>query len=204
MAGAAPWILTAAAALALGSLPFGLWWGRLLAGIDIRERGSRNTGATNVGRVLGAGHGIAVFLLDACKGSAAVLAARAWTGREEAAVLGGFLAVIGHVASPWLGFRGGKGVATGVGAWALLAPWPTAIASALWGIALVSSRRVSAASLAAASALPLLVWLDPEPMGRTLRVLAAAATALLVWIRHRGNLRRLLARAEPPLWGGRS
>jgi glycerol-3-phosphate acyltransferase PlsY len=204
MSGTLSWVLAAGVALLLGSLPVGYWWGRLFAGIDVRERGSRNTGATNVGRVLGVRHGIAVFLLDALKGSAAVLAGRVGTGREETALLCGLLAVIGHVASPWLGFKGGKGVATGVGAWGLLAPGPTAAAFALWGLVLALSRRMSAASLAAASMLPVLTWLDPHPAGHHLRVAAAAATALLVWIRHRANFRRLVAGTEPPLWGARS
>lgn len=202
MPGAISWLLAASVAFTLGSLPFGFWWGRLVAGVDVRERGSRNIGATNVGRVLGVRHGIAVFLLDAGKGSAAVLVGRAWVGGEAAAVLAGLLSVAGHVASPWLGFRGGKGVATGVGAWALLTPWPTVVALALWGIVLAASRRVSAASLAAATALPLLTWIDPQPEGRTLHAAASAATALLVWIRHRANVRRLLAGTEPPLGGG--
>ncbi len=129
-----------------GPFPSGLLWGRALRGIDVREHGSGNLGATNVYRVLGPFHGVAVLVLDVIKGGAAVLLARRLAGTESAAVAAGLSAVLGHMFSPWVRFRGGKGVATGLGIWLFLAPAASLAALAVWGVLLAVTRRVSAAS----------------------------------------------------------
>jgi acyl phosphate:glycerol-3-phosphate acyltransferase len=194
------WGISCAAGFLLGSIPVGLWWGRIFRGIDVRCHGSGNLGATNVYRVLGPAHGIAVFLLDVAKGGGAVLVAHRVAGQESIDVLAGLLAVLGHMFTPWAGFRGGKGVATGLGIWLLLAPVPSLIALAVWGGCIALTRRVSAASLGASAALVPLVFQFGGGRGTLLPSLAAV-TAVLVWIRHRANIRRLLGGQEPPLWG---
>ena len=195
LAGAAALVL----GFLLGSIPFGLLWGRALRGIDVREHGSRNLGATNVFRVLGPAHGIAVLLLDVGKGMLAVWAAGRLGGGQPVAALAGLAAVLGHLYSPWVGFRGGKGVATGLGVWLVLAPAATGIALAAFALVLAAARRVSAGSLAASLALVLALLARGGP---ALLVAAAAGTAALVWFRHRGNIARLARGAEPPRWGG--
>jgi acyl phosphate:glycerol-3-phosphate acyltransferase len=195
------WTVALASGFALGSLPFGLWWGRLFRGIDVREHGSRNLGATNVFRVLGPAHGIAVLLLDIGKGAAAVLLAQRIEASLTLAVSAGLFAVLGHLFSPWVRFRGGKGVATGLGVWLTIAPAASALALGLWGVTLAVGRRVSAASLVAALGLVPAVYLTGPADGRWLRTAVAALLSVMVWIRHRGNIHRLLRREEPPLWG---
>lgn len=195
--------IACAVAFALGSFPFGLWWGRLFGGIDVREHGSKNLGAANVFRLLGPAHGVSVLLLDAAKGAAAVLAARTLGGSETVAILAGLFAVLGHILSPWVAFRGGKGVAAGLGVWLMLAPLPTGLALAAFALVLALSRRVSIGSLAASSALVPLVYLLSADEALLLRTGLAVITAGLVWLRHRGNLVRLFAGKEPPLWGNK-
>lgn len=204
MQGAPGWAAACAAGFLLGSIPFGLLWGEWVRGIDVRQHGSGNLGATNVYRVLGPIHGIIVLLLDILKGGAAVLLTRAWTGSETAAVASGLLAVLGHILSPWVGFRGGKGVATGLGIWLVLAPAASGLALAAFALLLGLTRRVSAASLTASAALVPIVLLLPGRAGSPgLLSALSLATALLVWLKHRGNIARLLHGTEPPLWGRR-
>jgi len=197
------WMGAVACGFLLGSIPVGLWWGRLVRGIDVREEGSRNLGATNVFRVLGPIHGIAVLLFDIAKGIGAVLLARAIAGDERAALLAGLAAVLGHLFSPWVRFRGGKGVATGLGIWIVLVPQATAVAVGVFMLVLLLGRRVSAASLIATLVLLPAAYCFAGADLLVAEVSLAFATALLVWIRHRGNLGRLLRGEEQPLWGGR-
>jgi len=173
----------------LGSLPCGFWLARA-KGVDIRKKGSGNIGATNVGRILGKEWGYLVFALDAVKGWLAVwVAAEFLQTGDTGAVLTGMAAVAGHVFSPWLDFKGGKGVATSAGVLLGLAPAVLAITAAVWGISFAAKRIVSVSSLLAATAFPFLVmWLEP---GRHALLLAAFALAGLVWFRHRDNLQRL-------------
>jgi glycerol-3-phosphate acyltransferase PlsY len=194
-------LLAFAVAFLLGSFPFGLWWGRLFGGIDIREHGSKNLGAANVFRTLGPRHGIAVLLLDAAKGAAAVFAARASSGSEVVAIFAMLFAILGHILSPWAAFRGGKGVAAGLGSWLVLAPAATGLALAVFAVVLALSRRVSVGSLLAALALIPLVYFLSDQEALHLRSGLAILTAGLVWLRHRGNLVRLAHGMEPPLWG---
>ncbi len=206
-------LLALIAGYLLGSLPFGYLAGRWLRGIDLREHGSGSTGATNVLRVVGKGPALAVFLLDVGKGVAAVVLARLllepWGSRSAGGLVdrqrrgGGRLAALaGHIWPVWLGWRGGKAVATGLGMLIGLA-WPVGLACFGIFLAVLSfSRIVSLASVVAALSLPLLMlgWFADHGMGLRLPylVLAVVTTVLVVW-RHRSNLQRLLAGTEPRL-----
>ncbi len=177
----------------LGGVPFGLILFRLAGRGDIRERGSGNIGATNVMRAGGRALGIATFILDAGKGSAAVWMARLIAGASpwpEAAALG---AILGHCFPVLARFRGGKGIATGCGAFMALAPLPTALALALFAVVTAATRMVSAGSIAAALCLPaLILWLQPD--GALLA--SAAACVLVAIVRHVSNIRRMLRGEE--------
>ena len=199
------WILGAVAAFLIGSLPWGLWTGRLVRGIDVRRHGSGNLGATNVYRVLGPGWGITVLLLDAAKGVAAVLLARQLCGGDGGA-WGGLVglagSVLGHSFSPFAGFRGGKGVATAAGAWGALAPAALGCALAAWTVFFAATRIVSAASMAASVVLPVAVGLlrqRGQAAARDPIFWLAVLTAILLLLRHRSNLERLLHGREKPL-----
>ena len=178
----------------LGSLPFGHWLA-LARGVDLREQGSGNTGATNVGRVLGKKWGIFVFVLDLGKGWIAVALAKSVGNLPETwSLTVGVFAVLGHVFSPWLRFRGGKGVATSAGILIGLAPWVALGVALIWFLAFQMSRTVSVASLCAATAFPLFVfWLMPEQ--KVFQWISIGMT-VLVWFRHRDNLKRLFQGKE--------
>ncbi len=194
-----PVAAAAAAAYLAGAVPFGLVVGRALRGLDIREHGSRNLGATNAWRVLGPRIGVLVLLLDAGKGLVPVLAARALAG-EAAAFAAGAAAILGHVFPIYLRFRGGKGVATSAGVLAALAPVETAVAAVAFALALAATRIVSVGSLAAAVALPATAILrDPgTALASRLPITGLAlAAAVLVFVRHRANLGRLARGLEP-------
>jgi len=185
----------------LGSIPFGYVLVRLVRGEDVRSLGSGNIGATNVGRVLGRWGWLATLLLDGGKGAVAVLLAWSLASRPEAAgAVAGLGAILGHCYTPWLGFRGGKGVATMLGTFALLTPTATLISAAAFTIVAVVSRYVSLASIIAAAVLPAsLLW---HGSSRPL-LLAAGVTLVVVIGRHRDNIGRLL-RGEESRIGGRS
>jgi glycerol-3-phosphate acyltransferase PlsY len=178
----------------LGSLPFGHWLA-LLRGVDLRKQGSGNTGATNVGRVLGKKWGIFVFVLDLGKGWIAVALAKSAGNLPEIwSLTVGVFAVLGHVFSPWLGFRGGKGVATSAGILIGLAPWVALGVALIWFLTFQMSRTVSVASLCAATAFPLFIfWLMPEQ--KAFQWISIGMT-VLVWFRHRDNLKRLFQGKE--------
>ncbi|TVQ62894.1 MAG: glycerol-3-phosphate 1-O-acyltransferase [Phycisphaerales bacterium] len=212
-------LLAIPVAFLVGSIPFGFWIGRA-RGIDIRQHGSGNIGATNVGRVLGKKIGLLCFLLDVAKGLVPVLVA-GWL----AGVLGdwspapglawAWLAVVlasvaGHVFCPWVGFKGGKGVATGLGALLGVYPLvtlPAAVAFAFWFVLVAAFRYVGVASVVAAASVPVLVaiggWaLAPEPSvgGLLPFVVVTGLLAAIVIARHRGNITRTLAGTEPKVW----
>jgi glycerol-3-phosphate acyltransferase PlsY len=203
--------LLCAGAYLLGGVPFGLLLG-FLRGVDIRTVGSGNIGATNLSRALGRPWGVAAFLLDFAKGLLPVLAARlapperlALAAEGWLPILAGLAAVLGHVFPIYLRFRGGKGVATTFGVMAGLAWLPTAVAGAVWGLTFLATRTVSAASLAAALALPVAVaLLSRRPQGGVDGPLLGlvAAMSLLVIVRHRANIARLL-RGEELKFGSR-
>lgn len=198
-----PLIISAIALLIaylLGALPTGYWAGRLLRGIDIREVGSKSTGATNVLRTLGKGPAIAVLLLDILKGAVAIAAARyigsglpmEWSYWVVA--FAGLAAVLGHARSIWLRFSGGKSAATGLGVLLTMA-WPVGLGVALmFGVVLALSRIVSLSSLAAAlTSIVLMKYYDqPTPY-----FFLAVVGGLYVILRHRSNIQRLIAGTEP-------
>jgi glycerol-3-phosphate acyltransferase PlsY len=193
----------------LGSIPSGYLAGRWWMGIDIRQQGSGSTGATNVLRVVGKGPALVVFLLDVGKGAAAVLLAKAllhqagqppWT--DSGVVAAGLAALAGHIWPIWLGWKGGKAVATGLG---MLLGLTWSVGLACFGIFLAvlsASRIVSLSSTVAAISLPLLMlgWFASHGMELRWPYLALAllTSALVIW-RHRSNLERLLAGTEPRL-----
>jgi len=190
----APAILALVAVLAylLGSIPFGVVITRALGLGELRAIGSGNIGATNVLRTGNKGAAAATLLLDAAKGGVAVLIARALTA-EDGAQVAALAAFLGHLFPVWLGFRGGKGVATHLGTLIALA-WPAGLlACATWIVVAAVSRISSLSALVAVAAAPL--WLALT--GRAEAAALAIALAGLVWLRHRANIARLLAGTEP-------
>ena len=198
-------LLVIGVAYMLGSIPFGYLIVRTTEGGDIRETGSGGTGATNVSRRAGKLAGIATLLLDAAKGAAAVLIAKSflsatqdnlywWIGLAAVAV------ILGHMFPVWLRFRGGKGVATGVGVFLMLAPIAVGFAAALFLLIVWSTRYVSLGSIVAAATIPLFVWLHHlfiRPVGPMIPIMAtAAAGAILIIFAHRANIRRLVEGTE--------
>lgn len=188
----------------LGSIPAGYVAGRI-AGIDIRKEGSGNIGATNVVRVLGKIYGYPVFLIDVLKGVIAVVLASYLGNRlgQSAhivllAILAGVACVIGHNFPVWLGFRGGKGVATSIGVVFALMPIAAIVVLVVWVLAFQLGRWVSLASVVAAIALPVAVALCylNGPGGMILLSFSVVLT-LLVLLRHRSNLVRLAQGTEP-------
>jgi acyl phosphate:glycerol-3-phosphate acyltransferase len=198
-----PWIISAIALLTaylLGAIPTGYWAGKLMQGIDIREHGSRSTGATNVLRTLGKGPAIAVLLIDVLKGAAAIAVVRfigtglslEWLNWLVA--LAGLAAVLGHARSIWLRFSGGKSAATGLGVLLAMA-WPVGSGVALvFGVVLALSRIVSLSSIAGALASIALMHICNQPLPY---VLLAVAGGLYVILKHKTNIRRLIAGTEP-------
>jgi acyl phosphate:glycerol-3-phosphate acyltransferase len=197
-------LLSLVIAYLLGSIPFGYLIVRLRAGADIREVGSGGTGATNVTRRVGKGAGAATLVLDALKGVAAVVAARwlAGGGEEGAWVVAAaaVMAVVGHIFPVWLGFRGGKGVATGLGVFLALAPLAVLAAVPIFLLVVWQTRYVSLGSIVTAATAPLWAWLwygVVAPRAGLGQVLAAlAVTAALIIAKHGGNMRRLRAGTE--------
>ena len=193
-------ILVLAGSYVVGSLPFGLLMAKLFGGGDVRKAGSGNIGATNVARVAGLVPGLLTLLLDAGKGWLAVwLAMRLLHGQALHAVLAGLLAMLGHCFPVWLSFRGGKGVATAAGVFLALCPAAMLAAVILFLLVAGFWRYVSLASIAAAAAIPLLVYLLWAPHFAPPRsvTVASLAIAALVIYQHRGNIARL-ARGEEP------
>ena len=190
-------ILVVGAAYLAGSLPTAYLMGRALKGIDIRTVGSGNMGATNVFRSVGKGAGIATLLIDMLKGLLAVKMALVYCRGELWPLLSGVAAVAGHTWSFWVGFRGGKGVATSAGVFLALLPGPMGLALLVFAVAFGVSRRVSVGSLLAAAALPLAAFGLGSPPSRT--VLAFLLAAVVIY-RHIPNIRRLIRGEEPPLF----
>ncbi len=206
-------ILFCALSFLIGSLPFGLWIG-LLKGVDIRTVGSKNIGATNVLRVLGPGPGSLAFLLDVGKGVVGVALARELTHhifwipgvysipdglyglQMPHLVLIGLCAVLGHTFSPFLRFKGGKGIATTLGILIALS-WPVAVVGfSTWVIFVALTRYVSLSSLLAAISLPIASYLILHGEARTWMIGMTAVLFVLVTIRHRANIQRLLNGTE--------
>jgi glycerol-3-phosphate acyltransferase PlsY len=203
------YIIVAAVAYLLGSIPFGYILVRIFRGEDVRATGSGNIGATNVARKA-PGLGLATLVLDAAKGYAAV-----WLGfiifenqhlwltgapvanrTEIAAAIAGLFAILGHVFPMWLGFKGGKGVATGVGAFLALAPKAVAVVLFIFAVVVIGSRYVSLGSIVAAAAFPMFAYLLADGQQPRAVLAAMIAASALIILKHHANIRRLLAGTE--------
>ena len=205
----------------LGSIPFGYLLVRIFRKEDVRKTGSGNIGATNVARTGSKGLAIATLLLDALKGYAAVafvfwIASRQHLGGSVStsvydrptvitsshtifllAALAAFIAILGHMFPVWLGFKGGKGVATAAGSFIALAPRAMLVALVLFVLVVALTRYVSLGSMVAGAAFPLCVWwLSPAERTSAPILLLIAASSLLIIVRHKDNIRRLLAGTE--------
>lgn len=209
--------LWCAAAFLVGSIPFGLLLVKLAGKGDVRAHGSGNIGATNVSRVGGKGLGVLTLVLDAAKGSLPVALAQHQGFSPDFSAALALCAVAGHVFTPWLGFKGGKGVATTVGA-ALAYRWMGVMPSLIVFVLLLAAfRRVSLGSVVGAALLPVaMAWphvvlerhmgpvrldvIGHDPWQATLFWVLAA---LLVIAKHHANIARLLKGTEPPLWGAK-
>jgi acyl phosphate:glycerol-3-phosphate acyltransferase len=186
----------------LGSVPFGLIVGALFGGKDVRNVGSGNIGATNVSRAAGPFAGILTLLLDAAKGSAAVVLAARVTGDSATwMIVAGLGALVGHCYPVWLKFKGGKGVATAAGIFLVLSPWALSLALAVFILVVVFWRFVSLGSIAAAAAIPLLMyflWAPGHAPPMTVS-LGSLAISVLVLYKHDANMQRLVEGTEAKL-----
>jgi glycerol-3-phosphate acyltransferase PlsY len=190
-----PWLLLAASYL-LGAIPAAYVAGRLARGIDLREHGSGNLGATNTFRVLGAKVAAPVMLFDVAKGFVPAFLFQRWDSSPDWrwALAYGVAAIVGHVFSIYMRFKGGKGVATGAGVFLGLAPLAVGVAFVVWLVALRAGRMVSLASILAAVSLVAVLWMRGEPI--EVRVLGTAVAAFIIFA-HRSNVRRILRGQEP-------
>ncbi len=201
-----PIAVSLTSAYLLGSIPFGYLLVRIIYGSDVRQSGSGNIGATNVSRTSPA-LGVVTLLLDALKGTAAVALVLLWVhGTRQLAFAAAFASICGHMFPVWLGFRGGKGVATGLGSFALLTPKAVLIAIAIFVAVVVAFRWVALGSVVASASLPPLAWALGEAhrtsgasgvLNRSQPLLWITCAAVLIVLRHHGNIRRMLARSEP-------
>lgn len=205
----------------LGSIPFGYLLVRIFRKRDIRKFGSGNIGATNVARTGSKGLAILTLLLDALKGYAAVAFAHWYAARTSVeassglyattekltpeivtmlVALAGLCAILGHMFTPWLGFEGGKGVATAVGAFAAIAPRAVLVSLALFIIIVAITRYVSLGSVLGAIAFPIACWWLAPNMRDPIAMSLIVISSLLIVLRHRANLKRLFAGSENRLW----
>jgi glycerol-3-phosphate acyltransferase PlsY len=191
------WLLTIGVSYLLGSIPFGYLLVRAFRGQDVRQSGSGNIGATNVARSFPA-LGVATLLLDASKGAVAVILVRAlFPGQRILTGVAALCAVAGHVFPVWLGFRGGKGVATGLGSFVMLAPKTVLLVGGIFVAVVLLFRYISLGSIVAVALFPILAWWLHDYGGVQPMLAFMAAAAILIVTKHHDNLRRLWARAEP-------
>ncbi|WP_419785107.1 glycerol-3-phosphate 1-O-acyltransferase PlsY [Pseudodesulfovibrio sp.] len=188
-------IIWSIVAYILGSIPFGLVVAKLLCNTDPRTSGSKNTGATNVARLCGTKYGVLTLVLDLGKGFLPVLLAGAWTGHGIGLSIVLLAAILGHVFSCFMNLKGGKAVATTIGAFLAVSPWGTIFSAALCLIVIALSGHVSMGSLTLALALPVFMFLT----GNFAFVPAALVVMILLFWRHRENIHRL-ARGEENPW----
>lgn len=195
------WLILLVAYL-LGSIPFGLLIVKASGGGDIRASGSGNIGAANVTRNAGLVAGLLTLLLDAAKGYLAVWLAARWTGSNMRwMMVAAILAVLGHMFPIWLGFRGGKGVATGLGVFLPICPQAVGFALLLWLAVVIFWRYSSLGSIIAAAALPIFLYVlyAPQHAPPLFVTLGTVFISLLVVAKHRGNIERLVAGTETRL-----
>lgn len=177
----------------LGSVPVGFILG-LRSGIDVRETGSGNVGATNVARVVGKRQGILTLIADTAKGFVPVILAMQFGASLATIILVGTGAFVGHLYPIFLKFKGGKGVATALGVFLAVAPVATLVLIALFAVTVLTSRIVSLSSILAALAAPIIFWLFHYP---PLVVGMAAFIAVAITLRHRSNIQRMMNGSEP-------
>jgi len=195
------------AAYLLGTIPFGLLLWKVFGGADVRRAGSGNIGATNVARVAGPIAGIFTLVLDAAKGAAAVwMAARFANDSAVWMTIAGIAALLGHCFPIWLGFRGGKGVATAAGVFLALCPLALLGSLTLFILVVVFWRYVSLGSIAAAASMPLFVYFfwAPHHAPPLTVTFGALAAALLIVYKHDANIQRLVEGREPRFSFGKS
>lgn len=192
------------AAYVLGATPTSHVVARTFFGLDLREYGSGNLGATNTFRVLGWKAALPVVAFDIFKGwlPVALFPRLQGTAAWEWALAYAAAAILGHVYSFWVRFRGGKGVATSAGALLALAPWAVLVSAAVWGALVFSTRIVSVGSMAAAAAFPAALLLTPHRGGRALVWFAVGLAVFVIWA-HRSNIRRLVHGEELRFGGGK-
>jgi glycerol-3-phosphate acyltransferase PlsY len=192
------WIFVAA--YLLGSIPSGILLTQMRGAGDLRKAGSGNIGATNVARVAGPLAGILTLVLDAGKGAAAVLLAERNTNSSASwMTLAALAALVGHCFPVWLRFKGGKGVAPALGVFAVLSPMAAVAALTLFVLVVVYGRYISLGSIAAAAAMPLLMyflWAPPHAPPLIVTAGTFAASALIIW-KHDANIQRLVQGEEP-------
>lgn len=189
-------VLLLALSYLLGATPTSYWVGRVFFGIDLRQHGSGNLGATNAFRTFGWRSAVPVIVVDVAKGWVPVRFFPALIGASFGWTLAfGAAAILGHMFSVWVGFRGGKGVATSAGVFLALAPLAVLGGFVVWAMVVATTRYVSAASIAAALALPLLVAVTPHRGGDGLLWFTAALALFVTWA-HRSNIGRLVRGEE--------
>jgi acyl phosphate:glycerol-3-phosphate acyltransferase len=196
-------LLIAAVAFLLGSIPVGYLLVRIFCKQDIRSVGSGNIGATNVLRAGGKGLGAATFVLDVLKGCSAVWLG-AWLGglllpmlpNRDLQALAALCAVLGHMFTPWLRFKGGKGVATGFGVFLVAAPWAALSAIGLFAVILAITRFVSLGSIIGAASFPVFAWFMTRGERPAFFIAVQCAVALFIIIKHHQNIRRLMSGTE--------
>lgn len=193
------YILVVVLAYLIGSIPNGLFVGRLMGGVDLRQFGSKNIGATNAFRVLGLWPALIVFITDAAKGIIGVYLGEYLIGTPVALLAGGIAAITGHNWSIFLGFKGGRGVATGLGVISVLSPKVTLIVFAVWSVIVFFTRYVSLGSIIAAALVPITMWLFGEI---TEFIVFGVIAAVFVILRHKPNIQRLAKGQELKIKAG--
>lgn len=183
----------------LGSIPNGLWLGKLIWHVDLREHGSHNIGATNAWRTLGKGPGLLIFLLDFFKGVLSVWIGCVAAGTPLVMVLAGVFAILGHSCSIFLKFKGGKGVATGLGVIVMLMPLTALVVFLVWLVLVKWSGYVSLASIVAAALVPIMAAVSGCPIEY---IVFGAVAACFVIVRHHANIHRLLNGTESKIKAG--
>lgn len=181
-----------------GSLPSGVWIGKKMKNIDIREYGSKNSGATNAYRILGAKYGIMALILDALKGYLPLYIASSFGITGDKIIFLGLVAILGHTFSIFLNFKGGKGVATSLGVFLFFMPKVIGILILVFVLIVFVTRYVSLASIVCAALLPILAFFMPvrDPSTRGLLILLSLIIAIFIIYKHKSNISRLLAGKE--------
>lgn len=196
-------IIVVILAYLIGSIPFGYLIVRGKTGADVRQTGSGGTGATNVSRRAGKLAGVLTLVLDALKGGGAIFLAGRAADNDWVITAAAIAVIVGHIFPVWLGFRGGKGVATGVGVLVMVAPLALSCAGVVFIAIVLFTRYVSLASMTAALLVPVFSWLLDtfgRPVVDSHPTLISSIAALLILFAHRGNIKRLARGTESRIW----